>query len=72
MAKLPKLLKDGFEINVPEEYTRVNKDQEKKDRKKAKLMYNPQDDGRPSSARSGMTAFTGGMTNAYTQFTSGT
>jgi hypothetical protein len=27
--------------------------------------------GRPMSAKSGMTAITGGMTNAFTQFTGG-
>ena len=34
-------------------------------------MYNTEGE-RPSSARSGMTAITGGMTNAFTQFTAGT
>ena len=72
VAKLPKLIKDGYDVFVPTEYTRINKAQEKKDRKKAKLMYNNTEGERPSSARSGMTAITGGMTNAYTQYTAGT
>lgn len=51
--KLPKIIKDGFDIKVPEEFIRVNKAQEKQDRRKAKLIYSNNDMDRPMSARSG-------------------
>jgi len=51
---------------------------EKKDREKRKKVVmgvqNVEEtamSGRPLSAKSGMTAMTGGMTNAFTQFTAG-
>ena len=48
VAKLPKLFKDGVEHYVSKEYTKINKAQERRDKKKK--MFS---DDRPMSARSG-------------------
>jgi hypothetical protein len=70
VAKLPQIFKEDVDHFVPSEYTKFNKAQEKKNAKKAKLMYTTEGD-RPTSAKSGQTQLTGGMTNAFTQFTGG-
>lgn len=54
VAKLPNLYRDDVGHLVSKEYTKVNKAQEKKIAKKAKLMYNTEGE-RPSSAKSGQT-----------------
>jgi len=60
---------------VHEEAIVTNEKKEKEKRKKVVMGIQNMDDtalsGRPMSAKSGMTAITGGMTNAYTQFTAG-
>lgn len=73
--KLPAMAPSTVKPTVHAEYTSVNPAMELKKKKKAKQIYgqgsNPDlhaaaDGDRPASARSGMTAITGGMTAAMT------
>lgn len=72
---LPNLTGAKPAATVQEEAIITNEKKEKEKRKKVVMGIQNMDDtamsGRPMSAKSGMTAITGGMTNAYTQFTGG-
>lgn len=67
---LPNLTGANANSIVNEEYVTTNEKKEKEKRKRGAIGI-IDEGGRPISARSGTTAFTGGMTNAFTQFTGG-
>ena len=73
---LPNLTGAKPGATVRDEAVITNEKRDKEKRKKQVVMgiQNQEDtvmSGRPMSAKSGMTAITGGMTNAFTQFTGG-
>ena len=72
---LPNLTGAKPGATVLDESVVTNEKRDKEKRKKVKMGVQDLEEtaasGRPMSAKSGMTQMTGGMTNAFTQFTAG-
>jgi hypothetical protein len=67
---LPNLIGINPKSEINEEIVITNEKRDKEKRKRGAIGITDET-GRPMSAKSGQTAITGGITNAFTQFTGG-